>query len=460
MPCGGDGFGSARIVPGAGDTITKDDIWRRRMSLTTFHLRYLLGALATAAFAISCSQFPTQSEREVAPTMSLVGQPDREVVFDLTVSGPELAEESHELHVPGGSVELVLPAGEDRVFDLRAQDDVYLGRTSVDLVAGEDMTVEVPVVSGPVVPDDLNDRIVQIRDLEIDDVSGGLWRELGISTGARDVEMAPDGRIWVATGTGIEGDIWGFDNLSEIEDNGEEWMDSDSVFLFDTDEFDWILAVTYHSENDSVYAWLRQDFEVPEVLYNFPADGGEGEMLVDAVGLGEGDEEPEPRIFGLAVHPDGDLLAVGEPHTADAEGLHVYRIDSDSGAIVDVVGEDPEDLPWSGFPNFQADITVHNDGIYVINGDSDPEPMIVRLNLDLEVDDQYGRQVDDPQEEGEFAGPSRFVAKDEEPDMLVILDQGPGTSRLVGFRDFDGDGWTEFGQSGSGEGEFGEVGFC
>ncbi|MFW6387702.1 MAG: hypothetical protein ACOC0B_00365, partial [bacterium] len=100
--------------------------------MNTLHCRYkrhrlaplrLAGALVFLVLLAGCSDLGVGSTEPAYPRFSLTGSPDREVSYDLRITGPDMSPITRSNIGPtSGSVTVEIPAGRNRSFELLARD--------------------------------------------------------------------------------------------------------------------------------------------------------------------------------------------------------------------------------------------------------------------------------------------------------------------------------------------------
>jgi hypothetical protein len=144
-------------------------------------------------------------------------------------------------------------------------------------------------------------------------------------------------------------------------------------------------------------------------------------------------------VQGLDVGPDGSLFV--------AQSNRVGRFDPQSGQLLNGFDARPHNI---------ADIMVRADGVYLlINSERElggqgfqnvpTDTAVVRLPPNLSsVAESFGSSVAPTEGTvGDFFGPRKFVA--EHNREITVTDSNETVTRIVQFRNLDGDGWREFG---------------
>lgn len=154
----------------------------------------------------------------------MVGAPERDVEFDLRVSGSgmETIRETVTTEDLADLGPFEVPARTDISFSLTARDDVYSGGTVERFGPGAEGSVEIPIYPGPVFVDDDSNTLYQVRDLSVDlvDDEGGAVRsftgaDLNVSGNIVDAEYGPEGLLWVLTDDDTTQTVYAFDSLGE-----------------------------------------------------------------------------------------------------------------------------------------------------------------------------------------------------------------------------------------------------
>ncbi|MFP4644634.1 MAG: hypothetical protein ACLFM0_09790, partial [Spirochaetales bacterium] len=250
--------------------------------------------LAITLGVIGACQLPNVEPQEPsAPRLSVTGAPEREVKFDLRISGAgmETIDERVTIDDLGDLGPYEVPARTDITFSLTARDDVYTGRAVERFGPGEEGDVEIDIYPGPVFVDvnggdtfqlssgDVTSTLYQIRDAGVDIAGddGGAVRSftagnLGLDGQIVDAEYGPEGLLWVLT--------------------------TDSIFVFDSLEKEPIADVGLEIEsvtpraiavsNEYVYVLLPVEGESIR-HYNVTRNGDEVTVASDPTDLAEED---------------------------------------------------------------------------------------------------------------------------------------------------------------------------
>lgn len=437
------------------------------MKMNTTHSSYkrhrfaplhLVGAVVLLLLLAGCSELAFQSNEPAYPRFSLTGEPQRDVTYDLTISGPGMSDITRsEIGPASGSVTIEIPAGRDRTFELLANNDVYSGITTTSLAPGSESTIRLPVLPGPVFVDMDADgtangpRLVQVRDL-----SGVGQRSVPPASGSVEVD-------------GVEQTSFSFQPIDAVYDSsGELWVVeqyygyrfsllgsetdpavAEEVLPFPSDEVPYT-AIALDSSNERVYvgndsgAIRAYTFGGTEISNFQFVDSGTGVSYLN-------------HIDGLSVGPDGFLYVVGQ--TTDG-WMEVYKVDSSGSPVSGPFSPDESALVSSYSAIYRppvADIHATEDGVYTVFSLPGLTETIWRLDLDdlTQSPESWGtRTTDGNPAEGEFWGPRRFVATRRENELIVIDQQYDdstdnnlnGSGRLVRFEFDSTDSWQTFGE--------------
>lgn len=383
----------------------------------------------------------------------------RDVTYDLSITGPGMRPiELNEVGPTTGSVRVEVPAGPDRLIDMRARNDIYSGSTTRTLRAGRTENVRLQLLPGPVFVShgggslDLPQSLVQLRDLSInlDEPANTLRVSEGVS---RDAQFASDGTLWYLR---------------------REAGTTDD-FLIGVSEFGQDSPYTYAVElPDPVGSPLWVALSVDILSQQFAVGSSNGDLAV-------GDINESAVVDTLDIQGDFDLFDVSGMAFGSGETMFVVAEIDDPEVFfgvalvkIDLTGSQPAEyvaLPhdqtvpvYSGFPNKPAwgDLRIIDGEVIVIsaragNGNS----AAYRYSTDLELLEQFGTTTTDSNpEEGQFWGPRRFVATRDETELIVIDQKDDdneddpdfgdpdldGSGRLVRFNFGTHNGWQTFGE--------------
>jgi len=405
------------------------------------HARAGLLVALVAILLAGCGWFGAD---EGSLVVDIADLPDGITKIVVTVTGEGMEPISGEFTGdPAGSEPLIIPEGTGRQWTVIVDVDndtpvtQYTAEGTADIVAGEIAEVTASLsISGTklVVIDDWNGRIVQV-----DDIGGSGWTEFdssSIDIGASDLEIGPNGKIYVAAGNA------GIVVLDTI-------ADTTPAFLPGLAEMSPAQIGIDHA-NELIYFW---DSNLDYGLYSVPLAGGTPTDYSDVV---------FPYL-----DPQGEVTAVIKGVTVNDSGIAaiVYARDSDlRSLILDPAGSgsvaDDEMIyaggeGW-GVTNEKADIVAKDDGFYVVFLRDDNTGPVVQLDSALVVQDSYGSLYD-----GEIStsdtlyGPALFVGH--RNPQIQFIDDNPdpsGVDQLVEIEDILGTGRTNFGETGSGVGQF------
>ena len=428
--------------------------------------RRALLAVITAFLLFACSDPATQSAAASYPTFSFVGAPNREITYDLSITAPDMRPiELTDIGPTTGSVRVEVPAGPDRLIDMRARNDIYSGSTTRTLRAGRTENVRLHLLPGPVFVDrggfQVSDPgVVQIRDLGVPvdsvfDLGQGVGRFLGIS-----------GPLYLQVGYAADGMLW-----SLVQDDGPVYIET-----YDSWE-----EVASGADNGPIEL-TGLDFD--PITVDLSTDAGliaaggfdwqdEGIALFDAAGVRVETFPGEPgfgvrSVTGLAFAENGHLFAVGEIVVDEVRHVALIRFDigADSATYVQLPGTHTVrdyfgPTPW-------ADVRVIANDVFVVSAAAgEGDASVYRFDLNLNLLDEWGDRTNSGSPDtGEFWGPRRFVATRRENELIVVdqkddnqnLDPDlDATGRLLRFQFGTNDGWQAFG---AGEFGFFDTGFC
>ena len=180
-------------------------------------------AIFSLIFIYSTCSFPGNSNVTVSPVIRAIGLPSASNItsVELTVSGPGMNTISIVYDSLPSSIELSIPSGSDRTFELEVFVDIpiiaatsYKGTATADL-SQDSTTIYLTMGVGStkiVVPDPewFNGEVTEPRITQFDDISGGNALSLdlaalllqgltGVSTfNPYDIDFDSEGRIYIA----------------------------------------------------------------------------------------------------------------------------------------------------------------------------------------------------------------------------------------------------------------------
>ncbi|HEB11216.1 MAG TPA: hypothetical protein ENI06_08400 [Spirochaetales bacterium] len=387
-----------------------------------------------------CIFFAGSDTGIAVPNLTVKGAPSDITALSLRVTGPGMSPvESYYSSVPS-SIEIEVPAGVDRQFELIAHVGPsslsaavsFKGTATVDLAAGE--TTEIVLTMGLnetklVIPDYRNNRLIQI-----DNISGAGWTALiGTDIGwtlsdfePYDVDFDSQGRIYIANNFASTG----FRRVIRVDD-----ISGSNFFAF-SDKASSIVALTVDRQNDYLY------YSSSNQLWRVNLDGTADVSRIINVGV-----DQIQTIRGMAVGEDGMLYIAGNNNL----GLNrIFLYDPFAQNVTTIY---PTNI------NTAWDVLVKTPYIFITNRNGAGGYKIIQLDTDLGFIAAYGNQspaADDIP--GNYYGPKRFLAilnkKISILDEASINDVGFQGDRLVSIGDIAGTAWETYGQTGTGTGRF------
>jgi len=387
-----------------------------------------------------CIFFAATDTGIAVPNLTIKGAPSDITALSLRITGPGMSPvESYYSTVPS-SIEIEVPAGVDRQFELLAYPSSasaaisFKGTATVDLAAGE--TTEIVLTmdlneTKLLIPDNKNNRIVQI-----DDMGGGGWKEITDTDISYPPDLAPydidfdsQGRIYIA--------IYTADSLKD--------------FIIRIDDLDAVTYTPIIMGKGSPCVALAADrkngylyYATSGALYRCNLDGTGDVSRAINVGV-----DQIQTIRGMAVGENGMLYIAG----MNVGGLNRIFLYDPFAENVDAIYFTDINEAW--------DVLVKPSYIYIANRNGPAGNKIIQLDTDLGFIAAYGNEspaVDDIP--GNFYGPKRFLAILNR--KIAILDEASWNDpplffqgdRLVSIGDLAGTGWTTYGQTGPGTGQF------
>ncbi|MBN1798836.1 MAG: hypothetical protein JW822_09675 [Spirochaetales bacterium] len=329
-----------------------------------------------------------------------------------------------------------VPPGKERTIGLRINVDpvsdsavlAFGGETTVSLKVGQQtkalMSIA-PVETKLVIPDTLNNRLVQIND-----VTGIGWDTYpGIS--AYDVDFDAKGRIYFTdNGSGLQ-------RIDDFKDDAPDTIDGDET----------IYAVTMDRNNDYVYditsfggiiSKIDCKGVEPPVTYNLKAEP----LIADDGNYG---------FYGIDIDDEGFLYVINSPVNV----LYKYNPslgvgDRVAGTYTNIILSNPRD------------VIVKDNYVYILNFDGESGNKIIKLTKGLTFVGSYGDKAEEPYPDnitGHFYGPLRFLAVTN--SVFTIIDDrstigiAGSTDRLMQIDPgFNASSWRTYGSYGNGDGQF------
>jgi hypothetical protein len=325
-----------------------------------------------------------------------------------------------------------LPVGKEHEVEIDTTN--FIGRKSF-VLPPRGAQVDVQMLEKLFIPDQGGGRIARIDDME-----GGNWRTSG-SDNPYDLELGPDGRIYVANQSGGFDDVLAFDT---IDDPTPDVIDADSFGVQAIGIDHSSRLVYYAGSNDGPYLLRRRIADPTSVDLDLTA-------LISSLFSSYG-------IWGIAVDDSGAVYASGgAPDAAFAFGgsPRIVKIDPDSGSVLwtRTVNE-ANNFYGSG----QTDVMHNGAGLFVASPRGTDGYKILKLDPATgNTLDHLGTYPDNPDapDPEELRGPRRFIAVNNRK-IHVIDDDGDdfNDARIVGFDNMGGEGWQSYGSYGSSEGQF------
>ncbi len=373
------------------------------------------------------------------PNLTVKGAPSDITALSLRITGPGMTPlESYYSSVPS-IIEIEVPAGLDRQFELIAYPSSasaaisFKGTATADLASGEAKNVDLimKLNETKLVFPDVTNNYAPGEIMLIDDISGSGLRTIAgadIGLGAftpYDVDFDSQGRIYIANNVAAPGSsiILRLDNMNATS----------YTFITEDSAYVGIIALAIDRERDLIY------FTAPAGLFKY-------DMTLDnriTLNLGA-----ISTIRGLAVDEDGMLYIAG------IDGADkIFKYDPDAQSVVDFY-DVPNLDPW--------DVMVKTPYLDVANNNGTSSNAILQLDLDLNLIKGYGDEIDNLNTNpGQFYGPHRFVAVLNR--KLTILDDdyfGSNVDKLVSIDDMNGTNWTTLPTSGDGQSLFTFYNLC
>lgn len=373
--------------------------------------------------------------------MRAIGLPSASVItsVELTVSGPGMNTISIVYDSLPSSIEIAIPSGRDRTFELVVFVDVpiiaatsYKGTATADLTQNS-ATIYLTMGVGStkiVVPDYSNNRVIQFDDINDSipmTLDAGMLFDNGLTTSLfpYDVDFDREGRIYIAN-VAANGLIR-VDNISGTD-----------PVVIGTINFIYSLAID--RQNNLIYYYDGS------ILYQSELDGSGSIQLT----LDNHPDNPYQimDINGLSVDDKGILYIAG---AANTEGDAVFRYNPDTQEVTAKY----DDMTYLSSP---WDAMVKDDKLYITNPYGDDGYQILELSTsDLSLTNNYGNPIPSSTintSKGMFYGPRRFAAPLNE--VLTIIDDysGDDFDKIIQMDNINGDNWKTLPASGNGQNLF------
>src|SRR6056297_2014436 len=421
------------------------------------HLGALLGMFLLLSIA-SCNIEP-QAGATVTPHLSFNtasrGFGDVLGSIKLDITGPRI-DQQLTFSQDEDSIVISLPEANNVRFEVEAQLDTlgdtytgpvlsYGGVLYADLVAGKPTNLNFnmgPYETKILVPDSSLSKLIQLKNMSISENNpvSPDWEESDLpfyGIGAPwDVEIDNLGQIWIASDNSLSA-IYEVPVTTEV-------LPTFSPGPIQSLAFDRQNNYLYYISYNEVPAINRIEtvLDISDIdPQNLP---NPDQIAIDIGSLGISQIHP----FGLAVDDEGYIyFTVAEEVPDTAPQWYIYKIDPGSPVTVVASSTEITTNPDAVNPYDYPDILYKEGHIYVTNRAGPAGKQILKLNKDLELVNSFGLAATElgTTVEGEFFGPSRFLASsnkriyviDEiiDPDLNTSL----GANRIVSFTtDFGG----------------------
>jgi len=355
-----------------------------------------------------CIFFAGSDTGIAVPNLTIKGAPSDITALSLRITGPGMAPvESYYSSVPS-SIEIEVPAGVDRQFELLAYPSSisaavsFKGTATVDLAAGE--TTEIILTM------DLNETKLVIPDraltggtrrlVQIDDIYGTGWEELltivGVPIRAHDTAFDSMGRIYIADNDGTDRRVVRIDNIA-----------GDNPIYIQEASIGALVAVSVDRKNNLVY------FSDGTDLARSNLDGTAATQLT-ITGI--------VTIRGMDIDKDGMLYIAGE---TGGFSPRIFRYNTTTNSVDATYGPGNLVAPW--------DILIKQEHLYVANVNGANGFKILKLDLDLNFQEGFGNNASGPYDTtpGNFYNPHRFIAIS---NKKIYLLESVNSSGIDGYK--------------------------
>jgi hypothetical protein len=351
--------------------------------------------------------------------------------YELTVSDTDIEEININIQTDSNPVTVRVPSGLSRLFTaaVHTASASSHGEKRVNLELGGDASVTIDLElyeTKIIVPDAMNNRIVQI-----DDMQGNGWLELdyddfGLTItefNPYDIDFDSLGRIYIAnnyTSDPSTPQVLRFDDFNDST--------SDIIIKGMTKG---VVSLAIDRENDIVY--YSTDSGSGNNIHRCDYNGNNNSIFVSG----------SYGFYGLAVDENGDVYAVDD----ESDFIFLNKYDT-NGTLVDGAVE-------YSYLNNPLDVLVRDPYLYLIDNFK-----ILRLDpsdLIKDPSSQFGKPDDGspPENPEEFYGPRQFMAIINDKFTIIDEEDFVSKNRLVSFDDDPlGNDWETYGSTGSGQHQF------
>jgi hypothetical protein len=393
-----------------------------------------VAAVILLAGVSSCYYIPTGSRAIARAAITARDIPANIASIALIVTGPGMLPIQESYPPTAESVDVDVLAGPDRTFTLllTTSSATLKAETTVDLRAGEIRQILfTPKLAGTdiVIPDAQNNRIVQVSDMTgagwiakgYADFGGSITRNLQ----PWDIDFDDRGRIYIAnTGTGSAiGGVIRIDDIAHVSPTG--YVNIDTAVRANTLAVDRANGYVYYTTGSSpMYRKninsLTVGTDAPDVFDLFAESG-----YITNFGT-----------TGIAVDRDG-YVYITNSMTSDVL-KYDPRLPAGSRVVASTTAGSGS--PW--------DVMVKDDMV-VVSGSTPKQLWFFDRSLSPLAPPSYGGPGGDP-----FLGPERFLGAADLQAIHVVDEDVSVVNRLVFLEDSAGTGWTTYGSTGAGAGQF------
>ena len=371
--------------------------------------------------------------------------------INLKITGPDMDTINKTYPAPVSDIITVeVPSGESRNFEVIVNIDPsdsravfsYIGTATRNLASGATITIPISMTvheTKIIIPDYMNQRIVQI-----DDMSGTNWStryrtDIGYTTAStfypQDIDFDSRGRIYIANDTSESAGAY----QVVIIDN----ITSTTSTLIIPSNSNGMDAMTIDRNNDFIY--YVQGTTIFRT--NLDGTGSTSRSLSASIGL----------IRGMTIDYQGQLYIVGN-NALGSPGIFVYNYTT-STIVNSVTNATVTSL------STPYHLLIKSPYLYVVNpSTTGSNNQILQLNLvTLQFIQGYGTYSLASTTQGNFYGPRHFVAVLNK--KIYLIDEGPDntlTSKLIAMDDINGTNWETYGTYGfsTTPGEFNFYFYC
>ncbi|MFO7729569.1 MAG: hypothetical protein R6V86_02280 [Spirochaetia bacterium] len=403
----------------------------------------LYGTVAITLLLTGACSFTTEmADGSINPKLSVMGLQSDVTEVNVRVTGQDY-QRNVTVTPSDNRLEFFLPPGDDVKFEVEAANNnvgdspVYSwGMTRyADLVEGKE--TELAFTMGPkdtkiLVPDKINDRIVQINSLDISEDVNSLgadqWQETNAFYDPSDTALDNQGRIWVSYNYIEATNIDMFENITVAEPSYTSGVIGTAIV------FDRMNSYLYYISGSSTIGRFKVTSDISEI------------GTPETFDLGLESDVATISTFGIAVDSEGVLYFAGG-NQLEQNTIFKYDPERNAGNRIVSMYTNSDILGYFAY----MDLLVKNNHLYLTNPNGSSGNVIMKFTRDLQFVGSFGRVIDLSSETadqpGEFYGPTRFLATT--TNEIYVTDDADNFSfehlnRIIRFKDINGTNWKAY----------------